>query len=107
MNTAHLVAWLTCLILAFLACVLGVFNAGRRIALDRDVQRLSASVDALSDQSPGAKDGHLERLRDGLARISAELRETTQDESAGISEDLRQKLVSLEERLKELQSQLE
>ena len=104
MNTAHLVAWLTCLVVAFLACVIGVLNSGRRIVLERDLQHLQASVETLSESSRLTPGKQLERAREELAGISAELHQMAQPPD--IPASLREKLSELERRLRDLQDRL-
>ena len=98
MNTAHMIAWLTCLVLAFLACILGVFNVGRRIALERDVRRLSVTVEAMPK---------LDDAREELGTIGAELHSLAQTLPAEASAELRRSLAELEERVEALQQRLQ
>jgi hypothetical protein len=107
MNTAHVVAWLTCLVLAFLACVLGVFNMGGRIALERQVLRLSASVEAMGEPAESTSRAELNHVRGELGRIGAEMHSLAEEVPSETPANLREKLGGLEEQVKALERRLE
>ena len=105
MNTANLVAWLTCLILAFFACIIGVRNAGATLKLEKDLQRMQERVDS-SDSAAGAlRAAQLRRIREGLLRV----REGVEALIAGGSEapeGLVEELKALDEQLLRLDQEI-
>ena len=107
MNTAHVVAWLTCLVLAFLACVLGVFNVGGRIALERDVVRLSDRVEVMVEREKGVSGAELDHVRGELGRIGAEMRSLVQEVPSEAPANLHERLGELEKQVKALERRLE
>ena len=107
MNTAHVVAWLTCLVLAFLACVLGVFNVGGRIALEREVVRLSDRVDVLAEDGKTVSGPELDHVRGELVRMGAEMQSLVQEVPSETPPNLRERLGELEKQVKALGRRLE
>jgi len=107
MNAAQLLAWLICLALAFLAGVLGVFNVGKRIALERDVQTLSEKVGTLAAARGATGAAEREWLRRELGRMRAELRELAQTPPSEASDEVRQRLADLEEGMRVLEQRLQ
>ncbi len=80
MSGSQVLAWLTCLMLAFLACVLGAYNLGRQRLVERDVdgitRELAAAAGAEEVQRglgvPGSNP-RLGRLRRSVAQIKSEV----------------------------------
>lgn len=105
MNTAHLVAWLTCIALAFFACILGVRNAGVVLALERQVEAMDERLQEGS-RGPAAAHGEMDRIRRSLDRIGEELAALQQSDAPDISPQLRQRLEELEQLLRETQDRL-
>lgn len=100
MNTAHVLAWLTCLALAFFACVLSVRNTGTVIANQREVTWLKKQIEGR--KAPSAKD--MQQIRRSLREIAAELQALR--ESGDVPEG-REQLQKLEERVRNLQGVIE
>ncbi len=81
MSGSQVLAWLTCLMLAFLACVLGAYNLGRQRLVERDVDEMKTEL-AAARAAPGAapagdverpSNGGLERLRLSVTQIRSEV----------------------------------
>lgn len=100
-----MIAWLTCLTLAFLACMLGVFNLGRQGILERDLDRVRKQVAAGQGAAPTVPDGELSRMRDTVLRLRREVAElrAAQDQ---LPEQMQERLDELQGLLDELQKEL-
>jgi len=81
MKSAGVLAWLTCLFLAFFACLLAVRKRGRF--------------------------EELQRIRLSLANVERELSDLQGSEPAGASAELARKLAELQELLSALQAELD
>ena len=104
MSTAHLVAWLTCLVMAFFACVLGVFNTGRRIGVERELANVTETVKELAARP--ADSVEMKGACDNLAKIREDLRGIGESLPPEANQELRKKLSDLDERLENVQGQL-
>ena len=105
MNTAHLVAWMTCLALAFFACILGVRNAGAVLRLEGQVETMGRKLEAGSEGSGGVQ-AELERIRRSLDKIAEEVRGLRDADAPDVSPELRLRLEELEQLLRETQDRL-
>jgi hypothetical protein len=102
MNAPHVLAWLTCLALAFFACLLAVHNMGATARLERDMAHLKQNP-----PSPAPNAEELERIRRSLDAIRQELRElkpVVPEEASGRIEELQRRVKDLAERLGEPQA---
>lgn len=83
MSGSQVLAWLTCLMLAFLACVLGAYNLGRQRLVERDVEQVKQALQvpvgpepagAAQEQLPGPVPPEtLQGLRLSIAQIRSEV----------------------------------
>ena len=106
MSTGNVVAWLTCLILTFFACVLSVRNAGATLHLEREMARLERKVEGMSERPAEGISAELARIRRSLGNIAAELQEIEQSELPDAPEELKAKLKELDVLLRDLNAAL-
>jgi chromosome segregation ATPase len=105
LNTANLLAWLTCLILAFFACVLGVRNAYVALGIERRVERMQEQYEApRGDQERLARE--LRRMRQSLAHIAEELQALRDSEGADAPPELEQRIEELQELIRRVDAAL-
>ena len=104
MNTANLMAWLTCLILAFFACILSVRNAVTTLQVEKRMAQMEQRLDATSGQPLASLAGQIAGIRRSLDNIAAEL-ETLQ-QAPDASAELQAKLAELHSLVRDLQLQL-
>lgn len=110
MNSSHLLAWLTCLLLAFVACLLGAFNLGRQRLLERDIDRVEAKMEAKMEAVPGHEEAGLQaadvqRIRKALAELRTEIDQIKAAESR-MPAEMGPRLQKLETLVKALQEAL-
>jgi len=98
MNTANLIAWLTCLILAFFACILSVRNAVTTLQVEKRMARTEQRLDAQGEAE------QLARIRGSLDNIAAELGALQQAPDAPA--ELRAKLAEVAALVRALQQTL-
>ncbi len=106
MSTGNVVAWLTCLILAFFACVLSVRNLGTALHLEKEMARLERKVEGMSERPKEGISAELARIRRSLDNVAAELQEIEQSELPDAPEDLKARLKELEALLRDLNEAL-
>jgi chemotaxis protein histidine kinase CheA len=103
MNTAHILAWLTCLALAFFACILGVRNAGSVIARKQEVARLREQMEKDDGMSESHMAGELGSIQDSLAQIAEELKALRETRAGEAAPGLAEKMEKLESQIRDLQ----
>jgi len=101
MKSAGVLAWLTCLFLAFFACLLAVRNAYTTVQLDRRMTQMQRALDERG------RFEELQRIRLSLANVERELSDLQGSEPAGASAELARKLAELQELLSALQAELD
>ncbi|MFP4175792.1 MAG: hypothetical protein ACOCQ9_00700 [Candidatus Brocadiia bacterium] len=100
MKTAHLVAWLTCLALAFFACVLSVRNAGSILAVKEEAERLR-------EDNQGEYSGETERILSSLRYIEGEISALKGSEITEDASSVEDKLDRLEAEIQRIKKDLE
>lgn len=107
MSAGNVMAWLTCLVLAFFACVLSVHNVGTALHLEKEMAELEKKVEGMSQQPPKGVSEELARIRRSLEDISVELKEIEGSHMPEAAEELRAKLGKLSAVLFELREVLQ
>jgi hypothetical protein len=106
MNTAQVMAWLTCLALAFFACILSVLNMGDAMRLRREVDQVRQEIGASGIQRGRFSDKDLERIRESVVNIREQL-QATREASGGFSPaELKGKLSALDANLRAIEEEL-
>ena len=106
MSAGNVMAWLTCLVLAFFACVLSVHNVGTALHLEKEMAELEKKVEGMSQQPPKGVSEELARIRRSLDDISAELKQIEDSHLPDAPEELRAKLGELGALLRDLKESL-
>ena len=106
MNTAQVMAWLTCLALAFFACILSVLNMGDAMRLRREVDQVRQEIGASGIQRGRFSDKDLERIRESVVNIREQLQATREASGAYSPEELKGKLSALDENLRVIEEEL-
>ena len=107
MNTAHVLAWLTCLALAFFACILAVRNAGGVLARKQEVAQLRKKVDQKGRISEHQFKDEVQRMQRSLEQIAEELRALRKAEGGSHEAGLKEKLRALETQISDLREKID
>jgi vacuolar-type H+-ATPase subunit D/Vma8 len=99
MNASQLIAWLVCLAVAFLACVVTVHNFGRVSLLSRQVDRTEQKLQAVS---PAAEE--LKLIRQVLERMEKRM---DSGEATPETEKLEESIQELSRRVNALEDRIE
>lgn len=106
MNTAHVVAWLTCLILAFFACILAVRNAGSVLNMRNDVEQMEKELKEADKVAGGLYEAQVERIRQSVKGLREEASTLRELHGKASVEEMGHELDVLEDRLKALEAEL-
>ena len=106
MNTAHILAWLTCLALAFFACMLSVRNAGNALRLERDLAGVREQMTQSDSVAVALHADQVKRIQQTLDQIKAEVKALKEEAPQGAGQGFADKLEAIERRLGEVQAQL-
>ena len=100
MNSAHVIAWLTCLILAFFACILSVRNAGRTLSTTQEVKNLEQKFNSMKSKTYQEKRN---RIQNSLDNIQDELKALKEKAEAETTPEMESRIEKLQELLKNLE----
>jgi len=105
-NGAHVLAWLTCLALAFFACILSVRNAGSALKLERDIEQMKQQMAESDGVGSALYAEQVRRIQQSLAGIKAELKSLKDAKPEGAGEQFEAQVQGLQDRIEEMQKQL-
>lgn len=98
-------AWITCLILAFLACIIAVWNAGNNLKLEGEIREVKKKIQAKKASTSALEQAQISRILKNVSRIEEELEDLKGSEEE-IPPELREKMGALQDEMKELESSL-
>lgn len=87
--------------MAFLACILSVYNAGAAVGLEKQVAQMNEKLEGLPRGTTERVSTQLDRIGQSLDRIGGELRALEEFQPSDAPEELRAKLRELQQILKE------
>jgi hypothetical protein len=105
-NSAHVLAWLTCLALAFFACILGVRNAGSALKLERDIEQMKQQMAESDNVANALYAEQVRRIHQSLGGIKAEMSSLKDSKPEGAGEDFEAQVQKLQDRIEEMEKQL-
>ena len=105
MNTGQVVAWLTCLCLAFLACILAVRSTGTALMVKQELADVKERVDMSGAPSKEVVE-QTRRALQVLGDVQTELQAIRKADIPDAPQKLEAKLDAIEKTLAELEKEL-